>query len=45
MADYAITFARSAYKELETLDASLVNRIFPKIKALAAEPRPTGCRK
>jgi mRNA interferase RelE/StbE len=45
MADYAITFARSARKELEALDASLVGRIFPKIKLLAEEPRPAGCRK
>ena len=45
MADYSITFARSARKELETLSASLVNRIFPKIEALAKEPRPKGCRK
>jgi mRNA interferase RelE/StbE len=45
MADYAITFARSARKELESLDAIVVRRIFPKIKALASEPRPAGCRK
>lgn len=45
MADYAITFARSARKELESLDAALVNRIFPKIEALAKEPRPSGCVK
>lgn len=45
MADYAITFARSARKELEALDAAIVNRIFPKIEALAKEPRPAGCRK
>lgn len=45
MADYAITFARSARKDLEVLDAALVSRIFAKIKSLTAEPRPTGCRK
>ena len=45
MADYAVTFARSARKELEALDAAIVNRIFPKIEALAKEPRPTSCRK
>ena len=45
MADYSITFARSARKELEALDSAIVNRIFPKIEALAKEPRPTGCRK
>ena len=45
MADYAVVFARSARKELEALDGVLVNRIFPKIAALAKEPRPDGCRK
>lgn len=45
MDNYTITFARSARKELESLDASLVNRIFPKIEALSKEPRPKGCRK
>ena len=45
MADYSISFARSARKELESLNASLVQRIFPKIEALAKEPRPKGCRK
>lgn len=45
MDEYSITFARSARKELENLDANLVGRIFPKIKALATEPRPAGCRK
>ena len=45
MADYTVTFARSARKELEALDSAIVNRIFPKIEALAKEPRPTNCRK
>ncbi|HKQ03760.1 MAG TPA: type II toxin-antitoxin system RelE/ParE family toxin [Blastocatellia bacterium] len=45
MADYTITFARSARKELECLNASLIQRIFPKIESLAKEPRPKGCRK
>jgi len=45
MTDYSITFARSARKELESLSASLVQRIFPKIEVLASEPRPKGCRK
>jgi len=45
MADYSITFARSARKELESLNAPLVQRIFPKIEELAKEPRPKGCRK
>jgi mRNA interferase RelE/StbE len=45
MADYSITFARSARKELESLNATQVQRIFPKIETLAKEPRPRGCRK
>jgi mRNA interferase RelE/StbE len=42
---YQIKFSRSARKELEALDAALVNRIFPRIEALRNEPRPSGCRK
>lgn len=45
MADYSISFARSARKELEALPAKLVQRIFPTIEALTKEPRPKGCRK
>ena len=45
MADYTITFARSARKELEALNVITVNRIFLRIEALALEPRPKGCRK
>jgi mRNA interferase RelE/StbE len=45
MPDYAITFARSARKELEALDASIINRIWHRIEPLAQEPRPKGCRK
>ena len=40
MPDYAITFAKSARKELEKLAPSAVARIFPKIEALARFPRP-----
>ena len=45
MSDYAITFTRSARKEIEALDSTMVNRIFPRIEALAKDPRPKGCRK
>lgn|SRR5581483_2238020 len=45
MTEYGITFTRSARKELDAFDANIVNRIFPKIEALAKEPRPVGCRK
>jgi mRNA interferase RelE/StbE len=43
--DYTITFARSARKELEALNATIINRIFPKIESLAKRPRPAGCCK
>jgi mRNA interferase RelE/StbE len=45
MAEYAITFARSARRELEALEAKVVARIFQRIEALGEEPRPSGCRK
>ena len=45
MADYAITFARSARRELEGLDAPFVRRAIPKIEGLAHDPRPSGSRK
>jgi mRNA interferase RelE/StbE len=45
VAEYAITFARSARKELEKLPAAIAERIFNRIEALALEPRPTGCMK
>ena len=45
MADYAITFARSARRELEALDASIVRRVISRIDGLAQDPRPSGSRK
>ena len=45
MAEYLVTFNRSAEKELDSLDATLIRRIVTKIDALAKEPRPHGCRK
>lgn len=45
MPEYAITFARSARKELQRLSANIVSRIFPRIEALAQTPRPPDCRK
>jgi len=39
VADYAITLARSASRELEALSTALVERIFPKIEALATQPQ------
>jgi mRNA interferase RelE/StbE len=43
--NYTIVFARSARKELESLDSTVVNRLFTKIEDLAKKPRPKGCRK
>lgn len=45
MANYAVTFARPARRELERLDAAIVNQVFPRIEALAENPRPRGCHK
>jgi mRNA interferase RelE/StbE len=42
---YAITFARSARKELERLDEPLSPRVFHRIEDLAGNPRPEDCRK
>jgi mRNA-degrading endonuclease RelE of RelBE toxin-antitoxin system len=36
MVEYSVTFARSARKELETLDASLVARIFDRTVDIVA---------
>jgi mRNA interferase RelE/StbE len=45
MADYSISFVRSARKELESLPIPLVRRILTKIERLAKNPRPSGCKK
>ena len=45
MADYAVTFARSARRELEGLVSSLAMRMLSQIEGLAQEPRPYGVRK
>ena len=42
MAEYSIAFARSARRELEALDSSVISRILSKIESLAAHPRPHG---
>jgi mRNA-degrading endonuclease RelE of RelBE toxin-antitoxin system len=43
VADYEITFARSARKQLQALDQALATRILVRIEALASTPRPPGC--
>ena len=45
MAEYEITFTRSARRELEALDPEMINRIFPKIENLSGNPRPRNCIK
>lgn len=42
MADYTVTFARSARKELEHLPNHFADRILQRIEALAQNPRPSG---
>ena len=45
MADYAITFARSARKDLEALPHDIADRVLARIEKLAGEPRPVGSAK
>ena len=45
MPKYAVRFVRSARKDLEALPDAAVARIFPRIEALADDPRPPGCKK
>ena len=45
MSPYAITFARSARKELEAPSRPLVARVLNRIESLGRDPRPTGSRK
>ena len=42
MADYSISFARSARKDLERLSGDAAERILAKIESLAGNPRPVG---
>jgi mRNA interferase RelE/StbE len=42
MADYSISFARSARKELENLPGHVAGRILAKFEVLAGNPRPVG---
>ena len=45
MREYAVTFVRSARKELEELPRSVVTRVVIRIESLGISPRPAGCRK
>ena len=42
---YAITLADSARKELRSFPSHVVERVFPKLRELATNPRPSGCKK
>ena len=45
MPSYAVSFRRSAEKDLRRLDATVHRRVLRAIDGLAQEPRPPGCRK
>lgn len=45
MSRYAVELKPSARKELERLPVKVLERMFPRLEALAEEPRPSGCRK
>lgn len=43
MADYRITFARSARRDMESLDPPVGRRVLDRIMRLAGDSRPPGC--
>ena len=45
MAEYRITFARSARKELYQLSADFTERVLQRIELLSENPRPAGVTK
>jgi mRNA interferase RelE/StbE len=45
VAEYTVVFARSARKELQSLDPPVALRILKSIEALVSGPRPAGARK
>ena len=45
MTPYLVTLAASARRELTDLPADVIVRLLPKIRELAANPRPAGCKK
>jgi mRNA interferase RelE/StbE len=42
---YRVTFAASAKRELFDLSANAIERILPRLRELANNPRPPGCKK
>ncbi len=45
MARYTLDIKPSARKEIQNLSDSLIARLVPKLDDLAADPRPSNCRK
>ena len=43
--NYAVEILRSAVKQLAAIDPGDQTRIVSAIRALASEPRPSGCKK
>ena len=42
---YEVLIERTAERDLQSLPHSIFNRIVPRIRALAGNPRPSGCHK
>ena len=42
---YEVYLEQSAQRDLKRLPAEIFSRLISHVKALAVEPRPTGCRK
>jgi mRNA interferase RelE/StbE len=42
VAEYTITFARSARKEMQSLDSAIALRVLRRIETLVSTPRPIG---
>ena len=45
MASYELVFKKSVAKDLRALPSADVKRILLRIRALASDPRPSGCEK
>lgn len=45
MTEYLVSFAATAKKELKDLPSDAIGRLFPRIRELAENPRPVGCKK
>ena len=45
MPQYAVSFRRSAEKDLHRLDATVQRRVMKAVESLADSPRPSGCKK